>query len=77
MEYLQTRKPGIRAWNLGTGRGSTVYDIIHAFNLAVRRDLPYEVVGRRMGDVLDLYVLTHTSRASCARFNARAKSGDV
>lgn len=44
----------MRAWNLGTGRGSTVFDIIHAFNKAVGRDLPYQVVGRRAGDVLNL-----------------------
>lgn len=54
MEYLQGRTPGVRAWNLGTGVGSSVYDILHAFNLAVERDLPYKVVGRRTGDVLDL-----------------------
>lgn len=42
------------AWNLGTGKGSTVYHMIKAFSEAVGRDLPYEVVGRRPGDVLDL-----------------------
>jgi UDP-glucose 4-epimerase len=31
-----------------------VYDMIKAFSKAVGRDLPYEVVGRRAGDVLDL-----------------------
>jgi UDP-glucose 4-epimerase len=54
LEYLHSNKPGLRAWNLGTGTGSTVYDIIHAFSRAVGRYLPYEVVGRRQGDVLDL-----------------------
>lgn len=54
MEYLQAKKPGVRAWNLGTGKGSTVFDIVHAFSQAVGKDLPYEVVGRRLGDVLDL-----------------------
>ena len=45
---------GCRAWNLGTGVGSTVLDIIHAFNRAVGRELPYEVAERRAGDVLNL-----------------------
>lgn len=43
-----------RAWNLGTGHGSTVFEVIKAFSKAVGRDLPYEVAPRRSGDVLDL-----------------------
>lgn len=54
LDYLRTKSPGTRAWNLGTGRGSTVFEMIKAFSKAVGRDLPYEVVGRRAGDVLDL-----------------------
>lgn len=42
------------AWNLGTGKGSTVFDMIKAFSHAVGHELKYEVVGRRAGDVLDL-----------------------
>ncbi|KXL45777.1 hypothetical protein M433DRAFT_4328 [Acidomyces richmondensis BFW] len=54
LNHLRAHHPGVRAWNLGTGRGSTVLDMIKAFSKAVGRDLPYEVVGRRPGDVLDL-----------------------
>lgn len=43
-----------REWNLGTGHGSTVLEVIAAFSKAVGRDLPYEITGRRAGDVLDL-----------------------
>jgi len=43
-----------REWNLGTGRGSTVLEVIKAFSEAVGRDLPYEITDRRGGDVLDL-----------------------
>jgi len=39
---------------LGSGRGSTVFDIIKAFSHAAGKDLKYEVVARRDGDVLDL-----------------------
>jgi UDP-glucose 4-epimerase len=45
---------GYGEWNLGTGQGSTVFDIIEAFSKAVGRELPYKVEGRRAGDVLDL-----------------------
>ncbi|TKA65660.1 UDP-glucose 4-epimerase uge1 [Friedmanniomyces simplex] len=54
LDHLRSKHPGVRAWNLGTGKGSTVYDMINAFSAAVGRKLPYEVVGRRAGDVLDL-----------------------
>lgn len=54
LNYLREHHPGVRAWNLGTGTGSTVFHMIKAFSAAVGKDLPYEVVGRRAGDVLDL-----------------------
>ena len=43
-----------RAYNLGTGKGSTVFDIHRAFSDAVGKELPYELHPRREGDVLDL-----------------------
>ncbi|CEJ58810.1 UDP-glucose 4-epimerase uge1 [Penicillium brasilianum] len=54
LNYLREHNPGVRAWNLGTGKGSTVYEMIKAFSAAVGRDLPYEVAPRRAGDVLNL-----------------------
>ncbi|TQS34687.1 hypothetical protein Golomagni_04919 [Golovinomyces magnicellulatus] len=54
LKYLQEKKPGVRAWNLGSGRGSTVLEMINAFSKVVGRPLNYEIVGRREGDVLDL-----------------------
>ncbi|KAH7202167.1 hypothetical protein DER44DRAFT_786610 [Fusarium oxysporum] len=54
LNYLRENQPGVKAWNLGSGRGSTVFEIIKAFSKVVGRDLPYEVRPRRQGDVLDL-----------------------
>ncbi|KAI0542954.1 hypothetical protein GGR58DRAFT_450138 [Xylaria digitata] len=54
LNNLREHRPGVKAWNLGSGRGSTVFEIIKAFSKVVGRDLPYEVVPRRQGDVLDL-----------------------
>jgi UDP-glucose 4-epimerase len=42
---------GATAVNLGTGRGSSVLEVVAAASRAVGRDLPYEVVERRPGDV--------------------------
>jgi|SRR5215469_1852249 len=54
LNYIREHRPGTRAWNLGTGRGSTVYEMIKAFSNACGKNLPYKVVARREGDVLDL-----------------------
>ena len=54
LNHLSEHNPGVKAWNLGSGRGSTVFEMIKAFNAVIGREVPYEVVGRRPGDVLDL-----------------------
>ena len=37
--------------NLGTGEGSSVFQVIHAFEKASSRPIPYEIVARRAGDI--------------------------
>lgn len=54
LNYLREHTPGVKAWNLGSGIGSTVFDMIKAFSTAAGRDLPYQVNPRRQGDVLNL-----------------------
>jgi UDP-glucose 4-epimerase len=41
--------------NLGTGRGYTVLEVVRAFEAASGRRVPYEIVGRRPGDVASCY----------------------
>lgn len=43
-----------REWNLGTGHGTTVFQIIDHFERVIDDKIPYKVVDRRPGDVLDL-----------------------
>jgi len=45
----------VSTWNLGTGRGTSVFEMLHAFERAVGRALPHEVVGRRAGDIAASY----------------------
>lgn len=54
LNYLRDNQPGVKAWNLGTGRGCTVFEMIKAFEKVVGHDLKFEVIGRREGDVLNL-----------------------
>ncbi|MEZ9237311.1 UDP-glucose 4-epimerase GalE [Shewanella sp. 10N.286.52.A9] len=53
MNWL-TRHPaftGVEAFNLGTGNGVSVFEIVSAFELAVKKAIPYEVSPRRAGDL--------------------------
>ncbi len=45
----------VNTWNLGTGRGTSVLEMVHAFERAVGRELPYEIVDRRPGDIAESY----------------------
>ncbi|MBO1769500.1 UDP-glucose 4-epimerase GalE [Agrococcus sp. TF02-05] len=47
---LEALEPGVLTVNLGTGRGASVLEVLRAFERAVGRELPYEVVARRTGD---------------------------
>jgi UDP-glucose 4-epimerase len=48
-------EPGTHIYNLGTGRGNTVFEVIKAYEAASGREIPYEVEGRRAGDVAASY----------------------
>ena len=46
---------GVEAINLGTGRGTSVLEIVHAFEKACGHEIPYQIVGRRAGDIATCY----------------------
>jgi UDP-glucose 4-epimerase len=48
-------QPGSITVNLGTGRGHSVLDVVKAYARASGRDVPYQVVPRRPGDVAACY----------------------
>lgn len=54
LEWLE-RGAGIKAFNLGTGQGYSVLDMLHAFERACGRKLPYVITDRRPGDVACCY----------------------
>ncbi len=47
--------PGVYTYNLGTGNGYSVLDIIKAFSKACGKDLPYKIEARRPGDIAECY----------------------
>lgn len=48
-------KVGCKVYNLGTGKGYSVLDVIHAFSKACGHDIPYEIKPRRAGDIATCY----------------------
>ena len=54
LKKLQERA-GVYTYNLGTGVGYSVLDVLHAFEKACGKTLPYEIVARRPGDVAACY----------------------
>lgn len=46
---------GLVTYNLGTGKGYSVLDIVNAFSEASGQDIPYKIVDRRPGDVAVCY----------------------
>jgi UDP-glucose 4-epimerase len=55
LEKLTTTDEPVSVWNLGSGHGTSVLELLRAFEKAVGRELPYEVVPRRPGDVASSY----------------------
>jgi len=49
---------GIFTYNLGTGRGNSVLEIVRAFEAACGKPVPYKIVARRPGDVAACYADT-------------------
>lgn len=54
LEYLMAHT-GETAFNLGTGRGYSVLDMVHAFEAANGLTVPYEITDRRPGDLAVCY----------------------
>lgn len=46
---------GVKVYNLGTGNGYSVLDVIHAFEKACGHEIPYQIKPRRDGDIATCY----------------------
>jgi len=46
-----TSDPGLCIYNLGTGQGYSVLEMVHAFEKACGHDIPYAITARRPGDI--------------------------
>ncbi len=53
---------GVAIFNLGTGKGLSVLEVIHAFEQACGHEIPYEVKPRRAGDIAENYAACDKAR---------------
>ncbi len=79
-------KSNFEVFNVGSGRGVTVLEIVRAFMAVTGVNVPYEVVGRRAGDIEKVWADTSlaqrswvgnrkvASRMPCSRHGAGRKS---
>ena len=54
LDYMRG-KTGVHVFNLGTGNGYSVLEVIAAFSKACGKELPYEICPRREGDIAENY----------------------
>ena len=54
IEKLAT-KPGVVVYNLGTGQGYSVLEMVKGFEKASGKDVPYQIIERRAGDIASCY----------------------
>ena len=55
LEKLEKEKEGLYIYNLGTGKGYSVLDMVKAFEKATGQKVPYKITARREGDIATCY----------------------
>lgn len=55
LRALESVKEGLNIYNLGTGKGTSVLELVHAFEEENGIDIPLEIVDRRPGDLATTY----------------------
>ncbi len=55
-------QPGLHIFNLGTGKGSSVLEMVAAFRAASEKDIPYVICPRRPGDIAECWASTEKAQ---------------
>ena len=62
LEKIEKEGKGLYIYNLGTGIGYSVLDMVKAFEKATGKKVPYKIVGRRAGDIATCYAETKKAK---------------
>ncbi|CEH13837.1 udp-glucose 4-epimerase [Ceraceosorus bombacis] len=80
-KFADTPTPGkYKAYNLGRGKGMSVLEMVEAMRKVTGYEYPYEIVGRRLGDVPDLTAdptLAEKELGFKAKYNLEEMSRDL
>lgn len=76
LEALTAQIDPIAVWNLGTGQGYTVLEMLEAFTRANQVSVPYQVTDRRPGDVAACYASVDKAKAEL-RWEAKLGIDDM
>lgn len=55
IQKIEKMEGAVEVYNLGTGKGYSVLDVIHNFSKACGKEIPYEIKPRRAGDIATCY----------------------
>ncbi|MBQ4313223.1 MAG: UDP-glucose 4-epimerase GalE [Clostridia bacterium] len=75
IEYIMQHE-GVEAFNLGTGNGTSVLELLHCFEEACGSPLPYRIADRRAGDIAESYADCSKARDALG-WQARYSIGDM
>ena len=67
---------GVHIWNVGTGKGSSVLEILHVFNEVNGFAIPFKTHPRRPGDVSSMFADTAKIKQELG-WSARRDLGDM
>lgn len=70
LNYLNESEEPYEVFNIGTGQGSSVLELIHSFKEVTGVDVPYEIGARREGDLPNIYA---NSEKAIQKLNWKAK----
>ncbi|HHT90932.1 MAG: UDP-glucose 4-epimerase GalE [Bacillota bacterium] len=59
---LERAEPGVSIYNLGTGKGTSVLELVEAFEKANNLKIPYTITARRAGDIAECYADVRKAR---------------
>lgn len=68
---LEKLREGVHVYNLGTGKGTSVLELVKAFEEANNIQVPYEIVARRPGDIASCYADTSKAKLELGWFAKR------
>ena len=69
--------PGVHIYNLGTGQGTSVLQLVRAFEEANNIQVPYEIVERRPGDIAECYADVNKAKRELGWTAKRGYCGHV